>query len=137
MTKDQLEQDEDRFMNIVAKWEDSQRGVDRLQEREKFDFLNKTPKNGEEMQEMQNRFVEQTEEDWNGSDLTFKEKLSCILKQFRRASVVDRGNPLFKNEPTFMLKTKRIEYTFEYFRKRLEVYLGGTSRQRESWTYKD
>ena len=89
------------------------------------------------MQQMQNRFVEQTENDWNEADLTFNEKLSCILKQFRRANAVDKGNPLFKHEPTFILKTKRIEYTFEYFRNKLEVHLNSSDRQKDAWTYKD
>ena len=62
--------------------------------------------------------------DWNSTSLVTR--VSSVVQQFilmPRATIGDDSNPFLKNPVSLMLKTKRLEYTFEYFRGLLRVQL--------------
>ena len=112
----------DRFVDLISKWNEEQKEAERARDTTKFDFLN----NPGQLSRLREENRDAAVEEWRNLDL--QTQLSSILRQF----VSFRGAPSAlkgKEEDTsFMLKTKRLEYTFEFFRSQLLMQLDDTSK---------
>ena len=87
---------------------------------DKFDFLNKPGQISKLREESRLAAIN----DWNSLDLVTR--ISSVAQQFivmPRNAIPDDSNPLVKNPVSLQLMTKRLEYTFEYFRGLLRLQL--------------
>jgi len=103
----------DRFVNLIAKWHQEQKDAERQRDATKFDFLNNPGK----LDQLRDENREAAVEEWRSLDL--QTKMTSVLKQFvnfARAPAAFKGK---EEDTSFILKTKRLEYTFEFFRSQL------------------
>ena len=111
-------QKDDKFLDLVKKWNDEQLAADRQDSAEKFDFLNNPGQFSRLREENRDAAVEE----WRMFDITTK--IRCVLNQFidfTRTPSTSQGEA--DGIVPFMLKSKRLEYTFEYFRNQLDHQL--------------
>ncbi len=95
---------------MIYKWQKETRDEIRKKGEKDFDFLGSEPSGlTERIKENTREFVEN---EWG--KLSHYSKAKNILKQFFNHS--NPHNELLKEQPTFILKTRRIEYVFERIR---------------------
>ena len=99
----------DKFSDIVTQWQHKSREQQRLNS-EELDFL----ANPDLLVQLkrENRLI--GEEQWHS--MSTKLKLKSIAKQFMPLSMVDKLGIASQDKTSFILKSRRMEYTFEYFR---------------------
>eukprot|EP00347_Sterkiella_histriomuscorum_P017785 403348002 len=101
---------EDKLQSLLNKWQEESRDKVRQQASERYDILNNSP-------EVIIQNIKEDSQDFVQAEWTFSSqwnKSKNIFRQFY--SRINPHNSLFKNQPTFMVKTRRIQYVFEKYR---------------------
>ena len=100
----------ERFDSMLAKWSLEQQGKDA----KKFDFLN----NPGQLDKFRDDNRQTALEEWQ--NLSLQTKAWSILQQFFTSRRVYYASDSNEEDVPFMLKSKRLEYIFEFFRSQLE-----------------
>ena len=107
---DSKQRTEDKLDNLVKKWQRETREEIKKQGEAEFDFMSTDPSSLTER--IKNHTREFVESQW--AALSQLQKAKSILKQF--TTKANPYNELLKDQPSLILKTRRVEYVFEKFR---------------------
>jgi hypothetical protein len=107
---EQPSRNDDKLDNLIKKWQREAREEIKKKGEKEFDFLGTDPSGlTDRIKDSTRQFVE---EEWG--KLSFYARAKNIVRQFYKHS--NPQNEMLKEEPTFILKTRRIEYVFERMR---------------------